>query len=92
VIAEAEILVRSGPTDRQLADVRAAILRDFETNRRQNAFIVGQLAQRYQAGEPPDSLWELPALVEALTPREVHDAARDLLDLRQYVRVTLKPE
>jgi predicted Zn-dependent peptidase len=75
-----------------MADVRAAILRDFETNRRQNAFVAGQLAQRYLAGEPPDSLWGLPALVRALTSRQVQGAAGDLLESGRYVRVTLRPE
>jgi zinc protease len=91
VLAEIAAFKKTGPSAQQVADVRAAMTREFETNVRQNAFLVGQLAQRYQSGEPPESVWEMPQIFQALTPALVRDAARNCLDAGRYVRVTLRP-
>jgi zinc protease len=82
---------KSGPTATQVQDVKAGMARDFESNSRQNAFIAGQIAQRYQNGEPVESVWQMPELISALTAQQVHDAARKYLDTNNYIRVTLKP-
>ncbi len=91
VFAEIARLKQTGPSVQQVNDVRAALLRDFETNSRQNAFLVGQLAQRYQSGEPPESVWQMPALYKALTPAMIRAAAAAYLDPKNYVKVTLRP-
>jgi zinc protease len=91
VFAEIAALKKSGPTPQQVNDVRAALLRDFETNSHQNPYLVGQLAQRYQSGEPPESVWQIGEIYKSLTPAVIKDAANAYLDARNYVRVTLKP-
>ena len=85
VFAEMRRLKTSGPTDRQVQDVKAGLLRDFETSSRQNAYLVGQLAQRYQSGEPPESVWQMPEMYQSLTTQMVHEAARIALDEANYV-------
>jgi len=72
-------------------DVRAALLRDFETSSKQNAFLAGQLAQRYQSGESPETVWQLPALYKGITNESVRDAARTYLDPNNYIKIVLKP-
>lgn len=91
VLTEIAALRTAGPTTQQMKDVRAAMQRDFETNVRQNAFLVGQLAQRYQSGETPESVWQLPDIYKQLTPALIKQAALQYLDANNYVRVTLKP-
>ena len=81
---------RVQPCDR--ADVRQALLRDFETSSKQNAFLVSQLSQRYQSGEAPESVWQMPALYKTLTPESIRDAARASLDANNYVKVVLRPQ
>jgi hypothetical protein len=72
------------PDRRASADVKAALLRDFETNSHQTAYLVGQLAQRYQSGEPPESvLWQMPDIYRALTPATIREVADICLDPRK---------
>jgi len=91
VLAEIAALKGAGPTAQQVKNVQTAMARDFETNVRQNAFLVGQLAQRYQSGEAPETLWDMPKVFQALTPAILKEAARAHLDANRYVRVTLRP-
>jgi zinc protease len=91
VFAEIEKFKQAGPSAQQMNDARAALLRTYETNSHQNGFLVGQLAQRYQSGEAPESVWQLPDIYKALTPVMLKDAARTCLDEKNYVKVTLRP-
>ena len=91
VLGEIAAFQKAGPTAAQVKDVKAGLARDFESGSRQNPFIAGQIAQRYQTGEPVDGLWQMPALFEALTAQHIRDAARKYLDPGNYIRVTLKP-
>jgi zinc protease len=91
VLAEMAVLRNTGPAAQTVTNVQTTLLRDFETNVRQNAFLVGQIAQRYQSGDPPESLWNMPKIFQALTPALIRDAAKNCLDPGRYVRVTLRP-
>jgi len=91
VFAEIARLQKSGPTPQEVSHVRTALLRDFETSSRQNPFLVGQLAQRYQSGEPPESVWQMPEVYARLTPALIREAATTFLDPKNYVKVTLRP-
>jgi zinc protease len=91
VLDELAAFRQNGPTPRQMQDVKAGMERDFESNSRQNAFLAGQIAQRYQTGEPVESVWQMPEMFRALTAQQIHDAARKYLDTNNYIRVTLQP-
>jgi zinc protease len=92
VLEEIARLKASGPSPQHVADVRTAMLRDFETSSKQNGFLVGQLAQRYQSGEPPESVWQMPALYKTLSPGMIRDTARASLDPNRYVKIVLRPQ
>jgi zinc protease len=81
-----------GPSSGQLADVRAALLRDLETDSQQNGFVLRQLAYAYEFGEEVPDLAKLRASYEQLTPAMIRDAARTYLDTNRYVKVVLMPE
>jgi zinc protease len=92
VLEEIAKLKASGPSEQHVNDVRAALQRDFETSVRQNGFLVSQLAQRYQTGEAPETLWHMPEMYKALTPQVIRDTARATLDPNNYVKVVLRPQ
>ena len=48
VFQEIERLKTGGPTEKQAADVREAMLRDFETNVKQNGYLLGQISGKYE--------------------------------------------
>ena len=81
-----------GPTAQELANVKAALQRDFETNSRQNAFVLTQLMQRYERRESPETLLQVPESYKQVTAAAIRDAARTYLDANRYVKVTLLPE
>jgi zinc protease len=92
VLKEIEDFKASGPTDKQLADERQALLRDFETNTKQNAYLMTQISLKYQYGEDPATLLEIPKYYEKLDAAAIQQAAKTYLNSANRIRVTLMPE
>ncbi|MEX1129379.1 MAG: insulinase family protein [Vicinamibacterales bacterium] len=92
VFAQVELLKAEGPTEKQVNDTREKLLRDYETNQKQNGYWVSQLIGRYQSGEPVDSLFALTEYYKKLTPALIQDAAKRYLNPANHVKVTLFPE
>jgi zinc protease len=94
IFAEIEALVRDGPAAERVADTREAMLRQHETNLRQNGWWMTALggSYQYEADPGPGALLEYPGMVAALTAADIHDGFRRLIDAGNYVRVTLLPE
>ena len=82
----------TGPSSGQLADVRAALLRDLETDSQQNGFVLRQLVYAYEYGEDIPDVSNVRASYDQLTPEVIRDAARTYLDASRYVKVVLMPE
>ena len=77
----------------QLAIIRDALTREFEQNSQDNAFVLNQIAQRYEDGEAAtvaNALNPEPGIA-ALTDQSIRQAAR-YLDMNNYVKVTLMPK
>lgn len=81
-----------GPTEKQVSDIKAALAKDFETNSKQNGWVLGQLVGKYQSGEAPEGLLAVPGYYEKLTAATIQAAARKYLDTANYVKVVLVPE
>jgi len=81
-----------GPTEKQVSDVKAALGRDFETNVKQNAYVLSQLVHKYQVGEAPQTLLDVPSYYEKLTAASIQAAAKQYLDTANYVKLVLMPE
>jgi zinc protease len=92
MFAEIEKLKKDGPTATEVADVRTALERDFETNSKQNGFLLSQIVAKYELGEEPGSLMDVPGFYARLTPAIIQAAAAKYLDTKNYVQVTLFPE
>jgi zinc protease len=81
-----------GPSVEQVADARAALMREFETNSQQNRFLLSRLVYSYQYGGSVEDVFTIRPSVDRLTAALIHEAARTYLDTRRYVEVTLLPE
>jgi zinc protease len=81
----------NGPGENQMADARAALVRDQEVNSTENGYLLNQLAFAYEYGEDLTGVFDRRSLIDQLTASTVTDAARRYLDLQRYVKVTLVP-
>src|SRR5690606_29967108 len=91
VFAEIERLKAEGPAADALASVKEQQRRGFETGLQRNQFWLSALLREAETGEPAAVALELPALLERVSAGDVQAAARQWLDLDNYVRVTLLP-
>jgi zinc protease len=92
VFTEIDQLKTAGPTDKQVADVKETFLRDQETNMKQNGYLLGQIANRYQLGEDLTSLFNMADFYNKIDAATIKDAARLYLKNDNFVKVTLFPE
>ena len=83
---------RNGPTEGQVRDARAALMRDFETNSQQNAYLLNRIAYKYEYDEDVADIFNMRPFYDQLTAPVLRDAARAYLDTDRYVEVTLLPE
>ena len=83
---------RIGPAERQVADARAALLRDLETNSRRNDYLLNRIVFKYEYGEDVTDVLDMRPFYDQLTVPILRDAARAYLDTNRYVQVTLVPE
>ena len=82
----------TGPSPGQVADARAALVRDFETNSQRNTYLLNRLIFKYEYGEDVRDVFNMQPFYAQLTAPALRDAARAYLDTNRYVEVTLLPE
>jgi zinc protease len=92
VFGEIEKFKAEGPTEKQLNDEKEALLREFETNSKQNGYLLNQIVQRVNNNEDPAGLWLIPDFYKKLDAATVKDAARQYLNTQSFIKVTLFPE
>jgi zinc protease len=92
VLKEIEDFKTSGPTEKQVNDVREAMQRDFEANTKQNAYLMQQLSGKYQYGEDPATLWDIPEYYKKLDAATIQQAAKTYLNSANRLKVVLMPE
>ena len=68
-LQQVELLKSAGPTEKQLTDAKEKLLRDFETNRKQNNYLLAQLSIRYQYGEDLDNALHARGVLQQAHPR-----------------------
>lgn len=91
VFTEIEKFKAEGPTEKQLTDEKEALLREFETQSKQNGYLLGQISSRFFNGEDPAGIWLMPEFYKKLDAAAVKEAAKTYLDTSSYVKVTLFP-
>jgi zinc protease len=82
----------NGPSEGQVSDGRAALLRDFETNSQRNDYLLSRLLFKYEYGEDIREVFNMRPIYDQLTVPLLRDAARTYLNTNRYVEVTLLPE
>ncbi|RPJ56995.1 MAG: hypothetical protein EHM24_29900, partial [Acidobacteria bacterium] len=92
VLREVEALRTTGPTEREVADAREALLRGHESDLAQNANLAGQISDRYENGEDVANFFGLPNEYRRLAAALLQETARGILDTGNYVQVILFPE
>jgi zinc protease len=92
VFEEIEKFKKDGPTEKQLNDEKEALLREFETNSKQNAYLLNQIQLRFYNGEDPEGLWLIPEFYKKLDAATIKEAAKTYLNTNSYIKVTLFPE
>jgi zinc protease len=89
---EIENLKKNGPTEKQVSDVREALLREFETNSKQNGYLLNQIYLRYQVPTDLGEFFGLGEYYKTLNAKMILDAALTYLNIDNYVKVILLPE
>ena len=92
VFAEIEKFKAEGPTEKQLADEKEALIREFETNSKQNVYLLNQIQLRFYHGEDPAGIWAITDFYRKLDAATIKQAANTYLDTKSYLKVTLFPE
>lgn len=92
VMKEVDAMRSTGPTEKQVSDVREALIRDFETNTKQNAYLLSQLYLRYQVPQDLGEFFSLGEFYKSIDAKFVAEAAKKYLPASSYVKVTLLPE
>ncbi len=92
VFKEIENLRERGPSEKQVNDVREALLRELETNMKVNGYLLSQIYLRYQVPQDLGEFFGLGEYYKTLNAKMIWDAARSYLTPDNYVRVTLYPE
>jgi zinc protease len=92
VYQEVEKFRTEGPTERQVADEREALLRGYETASKQNGFWMGQLLAVYEGEGNPNDPLTLPDAYKRITVAAIQAAARTYLKGDNRVQLTLVPE
>jgi zinc protease len=92
VFEEIENFKAKGPTEKQLSDEKEALVREFETSSKQNGYLLNQISLRFANGEEPAGIWEIPDFYRKLDAATIQDAAKQYLDTKSFIKVTLFPE
>ncbi len=92
VFQEIEKFKADGPTEKQLNDEKEALVREFETNSKQNGYLINQISLRFYHGEDPAGVWLVPDFYRKLDAATIQQAAKMYLKTDSFVQVTLFPE
>lgn len=81
-------------TGSQVALIHEILRREYERNSLDNAYLLNQVARRYQDGDASNvgAVFTLPEQIAALTGDQILQSAQASLDTDRYVKVTLVPE
>jgi zinc protease len=93
VFQEIDVVKATRFSEGQMARIRDSLVREFETNSQDNRFLLGQITQAYEDGDPSDlaATLDVPGQLRALTGEDLQRAAERYLNTSRYVKVTLMP-
>jgi zinc protease len=83
---------QTGPGQGQVADARAALIRDLEANIGSNGYLLNRILFKYEFGEDVKEVFNMRPFYDQITVAALRDASRQYLNTNRYVEVTLVPE
>jgi len=83
---------RIGPGQGQVADTRATLIRDLETNVASNDYLLNRILFKYEFGEDVREVFNMRPFYDQVTATALRDGAREYLNTNRYVEVTLVPD
>ena len=94
IFSEIKSFKESGPTEKELDEIRQILLREHETRLEQNAYWLSLLKLSYREGVYPGAaqILSYPDTVNAVTVESAREAFRQYYDMDNYIHVTLLPE
>ena len=90
--AEIQNLVKNGPTKEDLDKVKKQWKEQYKVHIKENDAWLSQLQSFYFPGDNPDYFINYDKYVDALTPKEIQDAAKIFLSPKNVVIGILRPE
>ncbi len=81
----------NGPTEADLNKVKETWKKQYEEDIKDNSFWLRQLQSAVENGDNPAEVLSFVKRVDALTPKDIKDAANKYFDLKNYVQVVLYP-
>lgn len=91
-LAEIEKIKKGGPTVEDLNKVKETWKQQHLVNVKDNSFWARQLIQNVELGTDGKSLLSYEQRIAALTVKDVQDAAKRYLDMKNFVQIVLNPE
>jgi zinc protease len=92
LLDEMDKIVKNGPTEEDLNKVKETMIRERETQVRENSFWLSYLQNHYLYGNKILSLDEYRDFVNSFTVKDIKAVAKKYLDTQNYVRVALTPK
>jgi zinc protease len=89
---EIESIIKNGPSKEDLDKVKKQWKEQHKVNMKENGVWLSELESFYFPGDNPDYFINYDKYVDALTPKEIQDAAKLLLTTRNVVTGVLRPE
>jgi zinc protease len=85
-------VIEQGVSKEDLEKVKEQQLRKLEVDIKQNNFWMNNLFDAYYNGNNPGLILERKKQIEQLNSKTIQDAARKYINLKSYIRATLKPD
>ena len=92
VLNEMKKIKKEGPTETDLNKVKETLIRERETQIKENNFWLSYLQNHYLYGNNILSLEEYKTLVNSFTVKKIQAIAKRYLDTENYVQVALTPK
>lgn len=91
-LAEIEKVKTTGPSKADLDKVKETWKQQYQVNIKDNSFWLRGLIQAVEYGSDPKRILTYPQRVDALTTKDLQDAAIKYFDMKNYVQMILNPE
>jgi len=92
VLAEMSDMQNNLPSDSNMTKVKETEKRSLEVDIKDNSYWMNQLYYSYFYGEDPKDMLKEKEMIDALTPKDVQEAAKKYLRTDNYMKFILYPE